>query len=298
MGLKCLICSSSMGFFFSKPYHAFGLDTIDYWRCENCGFVISKTHVEMSPSAWERINYEWHASYQGQESDGGDPKWILRLRNQALVLHDLQQKGLLNRDERWLDYACGDGKLSAMLRSEHGLDLLRYERYMPRKDGYLAEEDLVPGTFGLVITTSIFEHLMRREQFDAIESLVGRNGVQGIHTLVCESVPADPTWFYMNPAHCTFHTNKSMEILFRQWNYTCSVYNVEAQLWLWFKDNPRDVGAAIQQANARPQGPCYVFKEGFVDYWKSSPLHRIPGKALSSGLQAAPGTDRQDRQAL
>lgn len=263
-----------MSFFFSKPFHAYGLDTADYWRCDHCGFVISETHAEMTPAAWERINYEQHASYQGTDGDPADPNWLTRLQNQAVMLHDLQQMGLLNRNGRWLDYACGDGKLSDILQTRYDLDLLKYERYLQRKEGYLGDKDLVPGSFDFVITTSVFEHFTRREQFDFVEALLSKRGVLGVHTLVCESVPADPTWFYLHPVHCTFHTNRSMEILFRQWGYTSSVYNVEGQLWLWFKNDPRDVDARIRWANGRPHGPAYVFKEGFVDYWKGSPLRR------------------------
>jgi hypothetical protein len=62
-----------------------------------------------------------------------------------------------------------------------------------------------------------------------------------------------------------------MEILFRQWGYTYSVYNVDAQLWLWFKNDPQDVEAAIGRANLRAGCLHYVFKRGFVDYWKCDP---------------------------
>ena len=129
----------------------------------------------------------------------------------------------------------------------------------------------MPGVFDFVITTSVFEHFTRREQFDFVQALVSKNGVLGVHTLVCENVPADPRWFYLNPVHCAFHTNRSMEILFRQWGYACSVYNVDAQLWLWFKNDPQDVEAAIGRANLRAGGLYYVFKRGFVDYWKCAP---------------------------
>ena len=225
----------------------------------------------MAPAEWERVNHECHASYQGTESDPGDPKWNTRLQNQTRMLNDLQEVGLLNRNDRWLDYACGDAKLSGLLRTHHNLNLLNYERYMPKWEGYFQESELVPGVFDFVITTSVFEHFTRREQFDFVQALVSKNGVLGVHTLVCENVPADPRWFYLNPVHCAFHTNRSMEILFRQWGYACSVYNVDAQLWLWFKNDPQDVEAAIGRANLRAGGLYYVFKRGFVDYWKCAP---------------------------
>lgn len=286
--MKCIICGSSMNFFFSKQFRAFGLDKVEYWRCQGCGFVLSKTHAEMAPVAWEKLNCEFHGLYQGTGCDPGDPRWLTRLQNQALMLCDAADIGLLNRSGRWLDYACGDGSLSYILRTHHNLRLLNYDRYMPNREDYIGENDLVPGSFDFVITTSVFEHFTRREQFDAVEVLLSKYGVLGIHTLVCESVPADPTWFYMNPVHCAFHTNASMEILFRQWGYTCSVYNAEAQLWLWFKNAPRDVDASIRLANSRTHGPVYILKSGFVDYWKCIPIRRADKRAHISVEQAGP----------
>jgi hypothetical protein len=260
-----------MIFFISKQFQEHGLDTAEYWRCTDCGFVVSKTHVEMVPAEWERLNHDLHASYQGKESDPGDPKWNARLQNQTRMINDVQEMGLLNRYDRWLDYACGDAKLSGLLQTQYNLNVLNYERYMPRREGYIEEYELVPGSFDFLITTSVFEHFTRREQFDFVEGLLSKNGVLGLHTLVCENVPRDPTWFYLNPVHCAFHTNASMEILFRQWGYKCSVYNVDAQLWLWFKNDPQEVEAIIGAANSRADGPRYLIKRGFVDYWKCAP---------------------------
>ena len=262
-----------MNFFISKEFRLRRLDTADYWRCGDCGFVASRTHIEMAPAELETVNREWHGAYQGKESDPSDPKWRRRLQNQARAIDDLREIGLLNGNDRWLDYACGDGKLSRLLRTRYGLSLLNHEPYMPKREGHIEAGELAPGSFEFVVTTSVFEHFTRREQFDFVEALVAKNGVLGIHTLVCESVPDDPTWFYLNPVHCAFHTNRSMEILFRQWGYRCSVYSVDAQLWLWFKNEPQEVEAVVKRANRRAGAPCYVFKPGFVDYWKCAP-HR------------------------
>jgi hypothetical protein len=277
MELKCLICGAPMSFFFAGQFPAFGLDRVEYWRCGACGFVISKTHVEMAPAVWGELNRQLHALYQGTGSTcpPDDPQWLARIETQARMVDDVRKIGLL-REGRWLDYACGDGTLSQVLRTQYHLPLLNYERYMPQREGFLQPRDLTPGSFDFVITTSVFEHFIRREQFDSVEALVSQAGVLGTHTLVCESVPADPTWFYLNPVHCAFHTNRSMEILFRQWGYTCSIYQVEARLWLWFKCHPREVEAKIREANRRPQGPTYIFKEGFVDYCKCIPVHPKP----------------------
>ena len=272
--MECIICNSSMRFFVSKKFQTFKLDIVDYWRCENCGFTISKTHADMSPSAWESLDHDYHPSYQGKEFNPNDPWWIARLLSQANILYDATQIGLLDGRGRWLDYGCGDGKLSNILSTQQNLRLLKYDRYMPAQEDFLKDGDLMPRGFDFVITTSVFEHLRRREQLDFVESLVSDNGVFAIHTLVCENVPRDASWFYLVPLHCTFHTNKSMSLLLQQWGYTSSVYNVGARLWLCFKSPRTDVEARIQQANNRPHGPFYVYKQGFVDYWKGEPLRK------------------------
>ena len=157
------------------------------------------------------------------------------------------------------------------MRTDYGVELLKYERYVPQASDYLEDNQLISGGFSCVIATSVFEHLRFREEFEEINRLVGRKGVLGIHTLVSEAVPQDPSWFYLVPVHSTFHTNKSMQMLFEQWDYTCSVYSVEAQLWLWLRDAPERVALIVTEANSRPLGPFYVYKQGFVDYWKTAP---------------------------
>jgi hypothetical protein len=265
--LACIACGATLAPYFSKRFDALGLATVDYLRCPGCGFVESRTHAEMSTERWETLNHDYHAAYQGGDADPNDPRWLSRLQSQAEMLADATALGLLPRGQRWLDYACGDGKLASLV-AERGLKLEKFDRYMGRGPSYLQEADLRPGTFGFVITTSVFEHLLRREEFDAIERLVSADGVLGLHTVVRDEVPADPSWFYLLPVHCSFHTNRSMSRLFEQWGYTCSVYHVESRLWLWFKGAVEPRAAIVAAANERATGPRYVFKRGFVDYWK------------------------------
>lgn len=274
----CIICGADTRPAFAKRFDTHGLGSVEYGRCVACGFTFSQTHARMTPATWESLNAASHAAYQGTDADPGDPRWRTRLEAQARVIDDAARIGLLDAEGRWLDYACGDGKLADALANHHGRMLLKYDRYMGRGAGYLREDALAPGGFDLVVTTSVFEHLMHRADFDAIHGLVSPTGVLGIHTLVCETVPDDPTWFYLVPVHCAFHTNRSMQVLFEQWGYTSSVYVVDAQLWLWFKTAPGGIERIVGSANARDGGkPKYVFKRGFVDYWKGSPLSRAGG---------------------
>jgi hypothetical protein len=213
----------------------------------------------MSAERWESLNRECHSAYLGSDVNPGDPRWLERLAAQSTVLNDAYQEGLIPAGRPWLDYACGDGKLSELLQKRFGLELQKYEIYMENKPDYLQHKDLITNGFDFVITTSVFEHLTQRRQFDAIASLVAETGVLGVHTLVRETIPTDPQWFYLQAPHCAFHTNRSMEILFQQWGYKSSAYHIESRLWLWFKG---DMSDKIDESK-------YVFKKGgFVDYWK------------------------------
>jgi hypothetical protein len=242
--------------------------TVEYYQCENCGFCLSKTHALMSPEIFSRVNNIFHGSYHNTNVCPDDLHWKERLKEQSDLIADLYKIGLLDTSKPWLDYACGDGFLSNQLALHHQLHLEKYDRYEPNTIGYLTDQNLIPQSFNFVVTTSVFEHLTKREHFDEINSLVSENGVMGLHTMVRETIPCDPAWFYLLPVHCAFHTNKSMSLLFDQWEYQCSVYHVESRIWFWFKTNPEKVERIVQEANKRFNVPQYIFKHGFVDYWK------------------------------
>ena len=271
--MRCEICAGTCRFDFSKRFDAFGLDEVDYWRCHDCGFVLSRTHAGMSPERWEQLNAACHAAYQGQAANPLDPKWKSRLAAQAKALAELAQAGLVDGAGRWVDFGCGDGSLSDLLAAEHGLRLGKYDAYMAGDAGYFADDDLRPRNFDLLITTSVFEHLTRRGDWDRIESLVADSGAFALHTLVAERVPSDPEWFYLQPPHCAFFSNAAMDRLFRDWGYRCSIYSVEASLWVWFRSDPATVAAKVEALNGAGGGP-FLFKAGFLDYWKTEPYRR------------------------
>jgi len=245
--MECIVCNSSMRFFFSKQFDSFNLEQVDYWKCVSCGFVISRTHAEMSESKWKELNAAYHNAYLGGDSNADDPRWIERLNAQAEVINDQVSLGILPQS-RWLDFASGDGKLSTILADKYGLTLLNYDRYVPIGANFLTEQQLDPHGFDFVITTSVFEHMVKRGDYDRVAGFVSPNGIMGVHTMVCEYVPADPNWFYLLPVHCAFHTNRSMSILLNQWGFKSSLYNVQARLWLFFRSIGEEIGIIIEKA--------------------------------------------------
>jgi hypothetical protein len=268
--MRCEICGGSTAFYFSKTFNEFNLGEVDYWRCDACGFVFSRTHLEMSREAWNDLNVLCHETYQGQDANALDPRWKARVAAQALALSELAAAGLLDPQGRWVDFGCGDGGLSGVCSDPYGLNLLKYDAYMAAGGDYLAAEDMKPGAFDFVISTSVFEHLTRREQWDGIEALVSPAGALGVHTLVAEHVPKDRSWFYLQAPHCAFFSNDAMSRLFQDWGYRCSIYNVAASLWIWFRSDPRAVEEKVARLNATASSP-FLFREGFLDYWKSDP---------------------------
>jgi hypothetical protein len=265
MALKCIICERPMDFFLTKKFNEYGLGDVDYLKCPQCGFVVSETHAALSGPEWEKLNADYHAQFLGKSVNQDDLRWLDRLDAQARFIDRSKQAGLISQQHPWLDYACGDGKLSALLQSKHGLELKKYERYTETASDYLTESDLRPAGFDFVITTSVFEHLFLRQDFDFIDSLVSANGVMGLHTLVRESIPQDPSWFYFLPVHCAFHTNASMRLLLKQWGYSHSVYDVESRLWLCFRETPT---AQLERAALAGPASAFLHQAGFLDYWK------------------------------
>ena len=263
-----MICKSDTEHFIQKHFEQFGLGNVDYDRCPNCGFVFSHTHYEMTDEQWETLNNQWVSMYQGTDENPEDPRWLERFEAQSAVIGDIAKLGLLPAG-RWLDYGAGDGKLATKIAKEHSLTVEKYEHSSNPAKGYLRAEELTPKAFSVVMHTAVMEHLRFRTQIDTIFNLVGDNGVMMLHTLVPENIPKDPNWFYLLSVHCSFFTNHSMQLLFEQNGYRCSIYNVASRLWFWFKQPVETVRPIIEKANARKNPELeYIFADHFVDYWK------------------------------
>lgn len=273
MNSKCIICSSQTTYFFSKTFDISLVPfekplCVDYYRCENCGFVLSKTHSEMNSHDWEKLNIEWHTKFDSWDLDldlhlSNRPPFI----EQALVISILSKYGLLDLNNA-LDFAAGYANLAGLLDKYFGIKVNVFDRYIQDNGNginYLSENDL--GNHSVVINTAMFEHVLNRDLLEEVNSLVADNGVLMIHTVICENVPKDPNWFYLLPVHTAFHTNRSMSILMQQWGYKSSIYSPQAKCWFLFKKLEQGE-AIVKQINQELQTKWFYYKEGFVDYWK------------------------------
>jgi hypothetical protein len=276
LNFNCLICSSESNYFFSKKYDSYPGSPfpdkypIDYFKCPNCGFVLSKTHAEMSADEWSRLNLSWHHHFESsfQDRTNNQPPYA----EQAFALMALYKNNLINFDST-LDYAAGYGTLAKVLNKYFNKNISLFDKYVTDSDSdltYIKPHEI--SKYKTVINSAMFEHVLRREHLEEVNQLVDDDGVLMLHTVICERVPKDPNWFYMNPmVHTAFHTNKSMELLMGQWGYVASLYSPQAKSWFLFKkDFPKlaRLVTAVEEINNELQTKYFYYKSGFVDFWK------------------------------
>lgn len=276
----CMICSSATRYFFSKTYSAAAPNPflapfeVSYYKCTDCGFVISRTHQEMANDLWAKLNYEWHHFFERNPTAqiSNQPPYA----DQSLALTMLGKNGLVNLGNA-LDYAAGYGTMSKVLSKYFNVEISIFDKFVKNShenETYLQEHQLKK--YDLVINSAMFEHVIQRESLDEVNNLVSETGVLMMHTVVCETVPNDPNWFYITPmVHTAFHTNRSMEVLMDQWGYEKSVYSPLAKSWFLFKKNHpqiENIHKKISVINNELQAKYFISKDGFVDYWKGFDL--------------------------
>lgn len=272
----CIICKSKSSYFFSKKYQAYPDGPfadeliVDYLKCENCGFVISRTHQEMDPAVWAEMNVSWHNIVESdtEQNFTNQPPYA----DQALALAILEKNNILSLGNA-LDYAAGYGTLSKFLSKYFNKNIAIFDRYVCSDNpdlNYVAESEI--GKYQLVINSAMFEHVLNRYTLNEVNNLVADDGVLMLHTVVCENIPKDPNWFYFSPiVHTAFHTNKSMSILMKQWGYSASIYSHQAKSWFLFKKNCHQLGCLeelVGKINREMQTQYFFYKPDFVDYWK------------------------------
>jgi hypothetical protein len=272
--LNCLICNSAMEYYFSKKYEGYpgspfpkGL-LVKYEKCENCGFVVSRTHREMNLTDWENLNSSWHHYFEGSNEDRivNQPPYA----EQALILQILAKRKIINLADA-LDYAAGYGTLSKFLSNYFDTKLKVYDQYVRSSD---TSKDYVSGLgkYGLVTNSAMFEHVISRDSLDKVNECVRDDGALMIHTRISEKIPKDSNWFYLKPhVHTAFHTNKSMEILMEQWGYEVSIYAPQAKSWILFKNKYPQIerlNEFVNEINTEIQAKYFYYKKGFVDFWK------------------------------
>lgn len=277
--MNCFLCNEKMVPYFCQSLYGYKRSFV---RCPVCGLVIDETTYEMDEEEWSEKNRNFHTSYQGTEENMVDPDWINRLKKRSSLFVQLFQTGAFPLESRAVDYGCGDGKLSAFFLQQYmKLDnfdgrrqvlpkIGKYDKYMSQSGDtdYFSSRDVCKKGFDIVITCSVFEHLLGKKDVDEILGLLSDKGIFCLHTLVCEEVPEDPEWYYLLPVHCTIWTNKAMSKLYTAYGFRGCAYNVEARMWLMYKDV--DMFKGLKEKSGYIDG-SWFFSEDFVDFWKGKP---------------------------
>ena len=281
--MRCFICKDAqMQPYFKKTYDS-SKGPFEFVICPKCGMVIDKTVYEMDASEWAEINDE-NMEFQG-EMDSQNSLWnrrLGRIKPQAKFLAELFYNKLFEAGIKSVDYGCGDGLLSDMVGeiyseltgNKEKADLIgKYERFLDTKDEhYYLDSDMKNGSFDLVVSAAVLEHMIGMDDVDRLFGLVSPTGTAIIHTLICEEVPRDPEWFYIwKPFHSTIWSNKAMSIIFKQYGFLGCAYHVQSKMWLFFKDSEKYVKA--KSIAGKVDGE-WVFSENFVDYWKQKPYKK------------------------
>lgn len=271
----CEICGGDISFYFKKNYAAspYGKlmqdwGDVEYFRCKECGFVISMTHKTASQSAWEKLNHDYHhfiENCDGSFNIPNQPPYAM----QAMLLQLLAVNNIINL-ESCIDFAGGYGRLSHLLNKYYHIRLPVYDPFVVSNNAsidYL--NDVNTKTFDTVFNSAMFEHICCREDLEHVNSLIKPNGALLIHTVVTETIPQDPDWFYLEPpVHSAFHTNKSMGILMGQWGFSASIYSPLSKTWCLLRHSKDDVEQCVAEINNELQSNFLIYRSGFVDYWK------------------------------
>lgn len=254
-----MVCNGSMKPFFSKTFDRWGVGTLDYEKCAECGFVACASLLRLADEDWVALNHRFHSTIY----DGTDPfNRAGRLAGQARAIDAMLGAGLIDTDEPMLDWGSGIGDLATQLGAR-GRTLYSYDQYITPQVNRWPQSQPTPRGFALVIAGAVLEHLKDRSELDAIEQLVADRGVFGVHLLIPRDIPKDPDWIYLLPVHCAFHTWESMRRLLQQWGYEATVYCHDALMWFFFK-RKEGVESKVERIN-RSEGAGYLrYVDGFV----------------------------------
>ena len=253
-----------MTYYFSKVFNEFDLNKVEYYRCNSCGFVASKTHSEMPFEQWETLNFKAHSFYNRIEFDPKNqpPPYL----QQALMLQIMKYHHFFSGNN-WLDWGSGEAKLAKILDKYFSENLFCYDKYIIPGINAVKLSRIKERKFNLVINSAVFEHATNRLVLEEINDYVSTEGSLSVHTLVREEIPKDPEWFYLLPIHSAFYTNKSMEILMANWDYKCSTYCPPAKMWVFFRSDPVITEQKVRKVNASVGHEYLYFKTGFMNYW-------------------------------
>lgn len=133
---ECIICNTKTMPYFNKERYNIPnaeeltreLVPVEFHRCPCCGFVISKTHQNLTAAQWGEINSDFHHDNENNDRKNlgfNQPPFV----EQAFMIELLARNNLID-DSAILDYASGYGRLSHILKKYYGREIKCYDKYI------------------------------------------------------------------------------------------------------------------------------------------------------------------------
>ena len=123
--MKCIICNSLSNLFLEKDNFKDEYSPIlknfkkfEYYKCIECGFTISKTHIDMTNQEWLNLNHDFHHFIENNVAPINQPPYL----EQATILNILNFNNIITF-ENSIDFAGGYGTLSNLLFKYYNINL-------------------------------------------------------------------------------------------------------------------------------------------------------------------------------
>lgn len=198
---KCKICKSHAKLF--TTYKVLNKHNIEYFRCNNCGFIQTEEPYWLNEAYSEAIS----------STDIGmiNRNMILSKISQAVISFLFDRKGA------FLDYGGGYGIFVRIMR-DHGFEFYLYDKYCKNLFAKGFEENNIgKNRYELLTAFEIFEHLTN--PMESIENMLScSNNILFTTDLIPNYVPKPGSWWYYAPEsgqHIAFYTLNSLNIIAR-----------------------------------------------------------------------------------
>ena len=133
--MNCIICGGKSYLFlikrsFKEEYKSIisGFSNFEYHKCENCGFTISKTHLDMNEKTWLKLNYDFHHFIENNKAPINQPPYF----EQAFMIKIMHSHNIISLDDA-IDFGGGYGTLSCILKDYFDFKINIYDPYIQNK---------------------------------------------------------------------------------------------------------------------------------------------------------------------
>lgn len=220
--ISCAICGGNMVKWHTAKFKNYGpLSQLTYVRCQNCQFIFAHEYASFTPDDLKIINATYHDAMMASnmKSEWGNTDSFRPTRME--IQKDILRTVIANYDTA-VDYACGNGDLTNSFDK-----FTRYDKYY--NPCVLADK------YDLVVCTSYIEHIYDIDELHRVFSLVGDKGAMLLHTWIGCKEDQYPSNEYMLAVHCSFFSNKSLQIACKKYGFVECHFNDITMTWLLSK---------------------------------------------------------------